>query len=255
MGAAVAARLAGGTRRLIVADVNVSAAQRIANDLPGSVEAVRCDLSVDGDIDAVVEAASEVGSLVITAGLSPTMAAGRRIFEVNLRGMAYAVQAFEAIAGAGSVGVIFASSAAHMAPVVPALDAVLDDPFSPTFFEDLARAGIDVDEPGGAYSFAKRGVVRLAARSAGAWGAKGARLVSLSPGIVETPMGRLELENQPMMQAMIDATAIGRMLTADEVAAAAAFLLSDAASGITGTDLLVDGGGVAGVAQMMAALG
>lgn len=254
MGAAVAARLAGGTRRLIVADVNVSAAEEVANDLLGGAEARRCDLSIHGDVDAVVEATGQVGSLVITAGLSPTMASGRRIFEVNLQGMAYAVQAFGAIAGAGSVGVIFASSAAHLAPVVPAIDAVLDGPLSPTLLEDLVQAGIDVDDPGGAYSFAKRGVVRLAARSAAAWGAKGARLVSVSPGIVETPMGRRELENQPMMQSMIDASAIRRMLTADEVAAAVAFLLSDAASGITGTDLLVDGGGVAGVARMMASL-
>jgi NAD(P)-dependent dehydrogenase (short-subunit alcohol dehydrogenase family) len=83
----------------------------------------------------------------------------------------------------------------------------------------------------------------LARKTAPAWSKRGARIISLSPGIIDTPMGRQELSQQPMMQGMIDA--VGRMGTAEEVAAVAAFLVSPAASFVTGTDVLVDGGSVA----------
>ena len=85
-------------------------------------------------------------------------------------------------------------------------------------------------------------MIRMAEREAGRWGAVGARVVSLSPGIIDTPMARRELDRQPFMVTMIENTPLRRMGTDDEIATAVAFLCSSAASFITGTDLLVDGG-------------
>ena len=89
-------------------------------------------------------------------------------------------------------------------------------------------------------------MIRLVERRARAWGAAGARLVSLSPGVIDTPMGRLEDANETAMAEMVARSAQAREGRPEEVAAVADFLVSDAASFITGTDVLVDGGVVAG---------
>jgi NAD(P)-dependent dehydrogenase (short-subunit alcohol dehydrogenase family) len=245
MGAAIATCLAGEGRRLLLADVDVAGAEEVAERVGGDVEVQRCDLAAAADVEALAMAAPQLGVLVVAAGLSPSMAPGRRIFEVDLIGPAHAVRAFQPNLDDGSVGILFASMAAHLIPAAPDIDAALDDPLDVGFFDRLGAAGVDVDAPGPAYAFAKRGVVRLVQRQARGWGANGARLLSLSPGIVDTPMGRLEAANEPAMAAMVERSALGRMLQAEEIAAAVAFLVSPAASALTGTDVLVDGGAVA----------
>jgi NAD(P)-dependent dehydrogenase (short-subunit alcohol dehydrogenase family) len=211
---------------------------------------VACDITKQADVDALVAAVAGAGgldALVVTAGLSPSMAPGRTIYEVNLVGMERVLSAFEPLLRPGSVGVCLASNAAHMGPFPPEITAVLDEPTSPTFFDDLAAAGVDVDSPEGAYVFSKAGVLALVRRRAAPWGRAGARLVSVSPGIIDTSMGRLESANQPLMADMVKGSALGREGSADEIASVVAFLCSDAASYITGTDILVDGGTIAGM--------
>src|SRR5512143_3236954 len=117
------------------------------------------------------------------------MAPGRRIYEVNLLGTARVLGSVEAVLVPGSVAVCLASMAAYMAPVSGEVADVLDEPESSSFFDDLAALGIDVDQPQLAYVLSKQGVLRLVRRRAAAWGARGARLLSLSPGIVDTAMG------------------------------------------------------------------
>ncbi len=95
MGSAVAARLAEVHERLVLADVDVEAAERVASELPGNAEVHRCDLTSSDDLPALAEVAGGFDALVVTAGLSPTMAPGRRIVEVDLVGPALALGAFE----------------------------------------------------------------------------------------------------------------------------------------------------------------
>lgn len=205
---------------------------------------VACDIANRAAVAHLVVLVAELGSfrgLIHAAGISPTMGDSRRIFEVNLVGTQYLLDAFEELVVPGSAAVCFSSSSAHqVGPYVqPEQTALLDEPLAANFLNDAAAL---IPDSGFAYALSKFGVIRAAQRASISWGRRGGRVTSLSPGIIDTPMGRRELELQPVMRQMIDKTPLARQGRAEEVAAVAAFLISDAASYVSGTDVLVDGG-------------
>jgi NAD(P)-dependent dehydrogenase (short-subunit alcohol dehydrogenase family) len=244
MGAEVARLLAQRGRRLVLADRDRSAAEAVAETLKRPVDVVECDVTDADAVELLVGATGALGSLVITAGLSPNMGDARRVVEVNLVAMDGLLRAYEPHLVAGSVAVCFASMAAHQIPADPAVDRILSTPESPAMLTELEELGL-LSHSGLAYAVSKRGVVLLVERRAGTWGASGARLLSVSPGVIDTPMGRLEAANEPQMADMVSGSALRREGRPDEVAAVAVFLASDVASFMTGTDVIVDGGVIA----------
>jgi NAD(P)-dependent dehydrogenase (short-subunit alcohol dehydrogenase family) len=246
MGTAVAKVLAP-RGHLIVADLHLDTVISVAEDIGGDVEALPCDITDTDQVDALLRRVGELGDLeafVLSAGLSGSMAGGRRILEVNLISTARVMTAVEPLLRPGSVGICFASMSGYRVPQSPALLSVLDDPLAPDFFEKLEALGMDPDDRG-AYPISKCGVHRLVRGLAPAYGARGARIMSVSPGINDTPMNRLDEENNPIMADFISAAPLGRRGKPEEVAKVVAFLTSEDASFMTGSDVLVDGGMVA----------
>ncbi len=248
MGRACAERLRASGDALVVADVRPG-----VDDVAAVLGAtpVRCDVTAPDDVARLAAAAAERGplrSLVHAAGVSPTMGDWKAMVAVDLVGTALVVDALTPLAGDGTAAVCFASSAAHQVPEDPAVTALMDEPLAPDLLDRLAP---HVTDSGMAYGWAKRGVIRLVQRAAPAWGARGARICTVSPGIIETPMGRQEMEQQPMMAVMLEHTPLGRLGRAEEVAAVVDFLLSDGASYMTGCDVLVDGGVVPAIRRLM----
>ena len=250
MGRACAELIATPGRTLVLSDIDEVALAEAATALGG--EAIPSDVSDPASVSALVRrlaAAGPLGTVVHAAGISPTMATWDRIFDVDLRGTALLLDALRPHVVPGSVAVCFSSMSADMVASIaaPEIDAVLDEPLAPDLTERLAALdNPGLLDPGIAYSFAKRGVVRLCRREAVAWGPLGGRVCSVSPGIIDTGMGRAELAQQEMMATILERTPLGRMGEPIDVARVVAFLASDDAAYVTGIDVRVDGGSVPG---------
>ena len=260
MGLACARRLTGLVDTLLLVDRDELAVTAAAKELAGAdgeteVEPFVLDITDRAGLSRLTARVAELGSLRAVshaAGISPTMADWRRIFEVDLVGTARLAEALRPLATEGTALVCFAS----MAPLLgnleadPAVAAILDDPLRDDFLDRLREAlGPAVENTGLAYAWAKHGVHRFVRREAVRLGPYGARVCSVSPGVIDTPQGRQEASAQPAMAALVEQTPLGRVGRAEDVAAAVAFLLSDEAAFVSGIDVLVDGGVCAAVRE------
>ena len=252
MGEAIARRIGSGST-LVLADVNATALAAVAEGLRADgylvVERVT-DVSDAGAVDALAAAANERGRVDVvihTAGVSPVQAPVEAILRVDLLGTALLLDAFGAVIAPGGAGVVIASMAGTMASLEPDLERRLATTATSELLGLPELAVGVVDNPGTAYGIAKRAnQVRVRAASL-AWGRRGARVNSISPGIISTPMGVAELggPSGEFMRAMIAGSATGRIGTPHDIAAAVEFLTGPHSTFVTGTDLLVDGGVVA----------
>jgi NAD(P)-dependent dehydrogenase (short-subunit alcohol dehydrogenase family) len=202
---------------------------------------VTCDVTDAESVAALAARAAELGplgALVHTAGLAPPGDHDpRRVLEVNLAGTARVLDAFLPLAGPETVAVCIASLAGYRGFTA---ECEFGDPLDPGLYDRLPTR----DDVLVTYSLSKRGVMLEVRRRAAAWGAKGARIVSVSPGlVVDTAIGQAAATIHA--GAYAQQSAVGRAAVAKDIAGVVAFLTSPDAAYITGTDLLVDGGVVA----------
>lgn len=247
-------RVAGIGRRVLLADYNEDTIPVVAGQFREDgydVTTHRIDISSHEAVADLADAAAAMGSItrvILAAGVSPVQATTDRVLHVDLLGTAYVLQEFGRVIAPGGSGVVISSMAGHMGDGYPReIEHALA--YTPTAeLLDLPFLAADkVGDSGRAYTLAKRGNVLRVQAAAISWGERGARINSLSPGIISTPLAQDEMTG-PFAEGyrtMIRTSAAGRMGTPAEVATIAGFLLGQDCAFITGSDLLMDGGVIA----------
>lgn len=245
------ARLLGREHRILLCDVRedrLDAAAAELRDLGISCETTTCDITDREQVAAAAaqaEAMGEVRSVLHTAGVSPQMTSVEAIIRINALGTVLVTEAFLPLATEGFAHVNVASTAGHLprALRLPERTCALASTDPDRFVAKVARRCRPVPEvrrTGMAYSLSKQFAIWWSQHRAAAFGQRGASIVSVSPGSIDTEMGRLE--EDAGAGELARRSALGRFGRVDEVAAVLELCASGRATYLTGTDILVDGG-------------
>ena len=253
IGMAIARRVGYGMK-IVIGDKRRENAEAIAdtmNKAGFTTVPVEMDLSSRASILALIDSAQQYGEismLVNAAGGSPSQASIETILKVDLYGTAVLLEEVGKVISKGGVGVIVSSQSGHR---MPALGIELDEQLATAPTEELltleALQPQNIRDTLHAYQMAKRCNVKRVMAEAVKWGNRGARINSISPGIIVTPLA-LDEFNGPrgdFYRNMFAKCPAGRPGTADEVANVAELLMSDRGAFITGADFLIDGGATA----------
>lgn len=253
IGLAIVRRIASG-KKIIIGDKNIENAQAAAevlNNTGFDAVAMEADLSSRDSILSLISEAHKCGNirqLVNSAGVSPSQASIETILKVDLYGTAVLLEEVGKVIAQGGAGVTISSQSGHR---MPALTPEEDRLLATTPTEELLSLEMlrpeNIRDTLHAYQMAKRCNVKRVMSEAVKWGERGARINSISPGIIVTPLAIDEF-NGPrgdFYKNMFAKCPAGRPGTADEVAHVAELLLDDKAAFITGSDFLIDGGATA----------
>lgn len=253
IGMAIARRM-GMDKKIVIGDKNLQNAEsitKIMTDAGFDAEAAEMDLSSRESVKNMIAEAQkygEIAMLVNAAGVSPSQASIEVILKVDLYGTAVLLEEVGKVIKKGGVGVTISSQSGHR---MPALTAQEDELLATTATEELLKLDMlrpeNIRDTLHAYQMAKRCNVKRVMSEAVKWGEKGARINSISPGIIVTPLAIDEF-NGPrgdFYKNMFAKCPAGRPGTADEVANVAELLMSPSGAFITGADFLIDGGATA----------
>ncbi|MDO5809844.1 MAG: SDR family oxidoreductase [Methanobrevibacter sp.] len=253
IGMAIARRIGHG-KKIVIGDKNIQNAESIAKTMTEAgfdVETVECDISSRDSIRNIIEVAQgygEIAYFINAAGVSPSQAPIETILKVDLYGTAVLLEEVGKVIKENGVGVTISSQSGHR---MKQLGAKIDEELATTPTEELLNLEVlqpeNIDDTLHAYQLAKRCNVKRVMYEACRWGEKGARINSISPGIIVTPLAIDEF-NGPrgdFYKNMFANCPSGRPGTADEVANVAELLMSDKGAFITGSDILADGGATA----------
>jgi NAD(P)-dependent dehydrogenase (short-subunit alcohol dehydrogenase family) len=242
--------------RVLLADINGSHLQErvsVMRDEGCDVSGLRCDITDAASVMKLAQSVSAGGGLAVlahVAGLSPSLGDFESIMRVNLRGAALVAEAMLPLTRMSSAAIFVSSLAAHNFTPPEDIIGILRNPTAEDLVPRLEKAlGPERATPPMAYALSKWGLMLMVRTGAIGWGTRGARIVSLSPGIIATTQGAIEFQKSEGKRRLFELTPLKREGTMLEIADAMEFLASARASFINGTDLLVDGGLSAAVAQ------
>jgi NAD(P)-dependent dehydrogenase (short-subunit alcohol dehydrogenase family) len=250
IGQAIARRVGAG-KHVLLADLradNANAAADVLGNAGYDVSVATVDVSSREDVRGLVEKATRHGDitgLIHAAGVSPTQASPTTILKVDLYGTALVLEEFGNVIGRGGAGVVIASQSGHR---LPPLTVEQNKALATTPVEELLALPFlqpsQVSDSLHAYQLAKRGNSLRVMAEAVRWGKRGARVNTISPGIIITPLAKDELTGPrgPGYRRMIELCAAGRAGTPDEVGNVGALLMGADGAFITGSDFLMDGG-------------
>ena len=250
IGQAIARRVGAG-KHIVLADLrleNAVAAAKTLADAGFDVTTATVDVASRVSVQALVETAAslgEVSGLIHAAGVSPSQASPEVILKVDLYGTALVLEEFGKVIARGGSGVVIASQSGHR---LPPLSAEQNAALALTPAEELLD--LEMLQPGQvkdslhAYQISKRGNSLRVMDEAVRWGKRGARINTISPGIIITPLANDELKGPrgAGYRRMIEKSAAGRAGTPDEVGTVGALLMGADGAFITGSDFLMDGG-------------
>ncbi|PMD46887.1 NAD(P)-binding protein [Hyaloscypha variabilis F] len=253
MGLPLARRLGSG-RHILLGDFSptvLSAALTTLHNEGHTATSQTLDIASYTSVFSLAATASALGpiaAIIHTAGVAPGSATAKQIFEINLLGTANVIQAFLPVVDAGTSLVCIASMAGSMVPLSSSLETHLATASLDTLLQH-AEINVENEDPGMAYGMSKRGNQLRVQSAAKSWGRKGARVNSVSPGIISTALvqGQLAAPGGDRMREMIEGSAVGKIGTVGDVEGVVAFLVGEEAKFVTGVDLLVDGGGSGGM--------
>jgi NAD(P)-dependent dehydrogenase (short-subunit alcohol dehydrogenase family) len=250
IGQAIVRRVGAG-KHIVLADLrpeNAEAAAKTLKDAGFSVSTAKVDVSSQASVHALVETATSLGEIsgvIHAAGVSPSQASPETILKVDLYGTALVLEEFGNVIARGGAGVVIASQSGHRLPTLSAEQNAL---LAMTPVEQLLALPMlqpdQVKDPLHAYQISKRGNSLRVMAEAVRWGKRGARINTISPGIIITPLANDELRGPrgAGYRRMIDTCAVGRAGTPDEVGTVGALLMGPEGAFITGSDFLMDGG-------------
>jgi NAD(P)-dependent dehydrogenase (short-subunit alcohol dehydrogenase family) len=227
---------------------NAAAAAEVLSNAGFEVSVATVDVSSREAVGALVENAAALGDvtgLIQAAGVSPSQASPATILKVDLYGTALVLETFGNVIARGGAGVVIASQSGHR---LPPLTVEQNKALGTTPVEELLSLPFlqpdQVTDSLHAYQLSKRGNSLRVMAQAVRWGKRGARLNTISPGIIMTPLARDELSGPrgEGYRRMIEVSVAGRAGTPDEVANVGALLMGPDGGFITGSDFLMDGG-------------
>jgi NAD(P)-dependent dehydrogenase (short-subunit alcohol dehydrogenase family) len=250
IGQAIVRRVAAG-KQVLLADLkpeNADAAAKVLSDAGFTVATATVDVSSRASVHALVETAAKVGEVfgvIHAAGVSPSQASPETILKVDLYGTALVLEEFGSIIARGGAGVVIASQSGHR---LPPLSVEQNSALATTPVEELLTLPFlqlhQIKDSLHAYQLSKRGNSLRVMAEAVRWGKRGARVNTISPGIIITPLANDELKGPrgPGYRRMLEISAAGRAGTPDEVGTVGALLMGSDGAFITGSDFLMDGG-------------